>query len=104
MGEHIKGERLSKDWISVEEMSAPEESEEVKELARLINELGGAVGSDISIFKQEPPFPCSKRVLVRVFAEKLGDPLFRTSIANLAPWLFKGRSMYRIAELLVHKL
>jgi len=75
-----------------------------KRLARLINELGGAVGSDISIFKQEPPFPCSKRVLVRVFAEKLGDPLFRTSIANLAPWLFKGRSMYRIAELLVRKL
>ena len=75
-----------------------------KRLARLINELGGAVGSDISIFKQEPPFPCSKRVLVRVFAEKLGDPLFRASIANLALWLFKGKSMYRIAELLARKL
>ena len=35
MGEHIKGERLLEDWVSVEDMSAPEESEEVKELARL---------------------------------------------------------------------
>ena len=75
-----------------------------EELARLINELGGAVDPDISIFEQDPPFLCSKRVLVGVFAEKLGDPLFRASIVSLAPWLFRGRSLYRIAELLVRRL
>jgi len=75
-----------------------------EKLARLINELGGEVDPDINIFKQEPPFPCSKRVLVGVFAEKLGDPLLRASIVSLAPWLFRGRTVYRIAELLVRRL
>ena len=73
-----------------------------EKLRKVINMLGGVVDLDVDVLKYEPPFPCSKRVLLKVFTEKLGDPLFRTSIVNFVSWLSKGRSTYRIANLLVH--
>ena len=75
-----------------------------EELGKLINMLGGIINLDVDVLKREPPFPCSKRVLVKVFTEKLSDPLFRASIVNFAPWLSRGRSMHRIASLLARRL
>ena len=75
-----------------------------KKLDKLINMLGGIIDPDIDVLKREPPFPCSKRVLIKVFTEKLSDPLFRASIANSVAWLFRGKSMHRITRLLTHRL
>ena len=75
-----------------------------EKLRKIINMLGGVVDLDVDVLKCEPPFPCSKRVLIKVFTEKLSDPLFRTSIVNFIPWLSKGRSTYRIANLIVHRV
>jgi len=76
----------------------------LKRLVDLVNMLGGAIDLDTNVFENEPPFQCSREVLARVLIEKLRDPLFRSSIANLIPWLFKGESMHRLTNLLVHRL
>jgi len=75
-----------------------------KRLVDLVNMFGGAIDLDTNVFENEPPFQCNRGVLARVLIEKLRDPLFRSSIANLIPWLFKGESMLRLTNLLVHRL
>jgi len=74
-----------------------------EKLVKLANILGGFVDLDVDLLGREPPFLCDRKVLMRVFAEKLSDPLFRASFVNTVPWMFKGRSLQRFARLIVGK-
>jgi len=68
--EHIKSEELLKNWVSVEEMSAPKESEKVKELAMLKDYLERKLGelkNEVSLLEK----------LIELVDEELAEKSFK---------------------------
>lgn len=67
-------------------------------LEHVLDALGGPIIIPREVLYSEPPYSFSSRVLARVFAEKLRDPVFRKSIIKTLAWLSYSGSLKRLIE------
>lgn len=72
-------------------------------LRMLLNMLGGAININNVINHELPPYRLSSTAIARVFMEKLGDPIFRSSAPRGLRWFLSRRSILRLAHAFSHR-
>ncbi|RLF18373.1 MAG: hypothetical protein DRZ82_08335 [Thermoprotei archaeon] len=64
----------------------------------VLRPLGGPISVSGSLLYRELPYCYDDRVLVKVYLEKLGDPLFRRSLAMTFRWASSRKSIARLVN------
>ena len=74
-----------------------------REIATILHRLGGGLDVRQLVEGSIPPYKLSRDDVVRVFIEKIADPMFRYSAVHGLPWFTLARSWRRLVEMVFRR-